>query len=72
MDTRKFDDITRALSDRASRRTVLKGVAGGGVAALLAAVGLRGAQAQDVTAEGKRRKLRCSLPIAGTPMNPTG
>jgi len=58
MDSRKFDDLAIAVSEETSRRTVLQRVAGGGLAALLTAIGLRGAEAQDVDAQGGRRRRR--------------
>jgi len=58
MNGRKFDDLTVSVSRETSRRIVLRQVAGGGLAALLTAIGLRGAEAQDVDAQGGRRRRR--------------
>ena len=63
MDGARFDDITVRLAKGSSRRGVLKSLAGGGLAALLAALGL-GSEAQAHTrncnkiANPKRRR-RC-------------
>ncbi len=81
LDTRKFDSLTRVLSESSSRRSALKGVAGGGAAALFAMLGLRGAEAGDVAAERRRRRRRRrpnTPPVAtcvtqvGVALNPTG
>lgn len=78
MDTGKFDSLAKALSESSSRRSALKGVAGGGVAALFALLGLRGAEAGDVAAERRRRRRRrrpavdtCVIQV-GVPLNATG
>ncbi len=70
MDDRRFDDLTRAISEGTSRRAMLKGVLGGSLAALLAAIGLDDADAQELEAdascrrrcrriENRRRRRRC-------------
>jgi hypothetical protein len=40
MDANRFDEATKTLATSTSRRALLRGAAGGGLAALLAAVGL--------------------------------
>jgi len=70
MDDRSFDDLTRAISQGTSRRAMLKGVIGGSLAALLAAIGLDDADAQELDADARcgrcrriknrRRRRRCS------------
>ena len=45
MDNRRFDAMVKGLAGSASRRTVFGGLAGGGLAALLAALGFGGGEA---------------------------
>ena len=81
MDTGKFDNFTKTLSEGSTRRGALKGILGGGAAALFVAIGLRGTEAQEVTAERRRRRRRRRV-TSGTPqtcvtqtgvaLNPTG
>lgn len=58
MDRNRFDEITQALTTSPSRRKLLVGVAGGGIAALLAAITHGDVDARRVQAEKKRRKQR--------------
>lgn len=58
MDDRRFDDLTRAISEGTSRRAMLKGVLGGSLAALLAAIGLGEVDAQELDADASCRR-RC-------------
>ncbi len=70
MDDRRFDDLTRAISEGTSRRAMLKGVIGGSLTALLAAIGLGEADAQELETDARcgrcrriknrRRRRRCS------------
>lgn len=62
MDIRKFDEITKVLGGDASRRNLLKGAVGGGLAAILGGVSLLAAPA------GVEARLRCSQPKAGVAM----
>jgi len=50
VDDRRFDDLTRAM---------LKGVIGGSLAALVAAIGLGDADAQELDADARRCRRRC-------------
>jgi uncharacterized protein YndB with AHSA1/START domain len=47
VDGQRFDDLTKALAAGASRRAVLKRLAGGAVGGALSLLGLAGARAQD-------------------------
>ena len=51
MDSHRFDALTRRLGGAASRRGVIKSAAVGGVAAMLAVVGLGGAEAAPTCRE---------------------
>ncbi len=55
MDDRRFDDLTRALSSRTPRRGLLRGVAGGALAAMVAHVRAGRLDAQEAT-----------VPVGGT------
>lgn len=57
MDHRRFDDAVRSLGEKNSRRTVLRGLVGGGLAAFLAAIGL-GVEDADAARCGKRCKRK--------------
>ena len=57
MDGRRFDEISRALATGASRRRVLKGLTGGVVGALGAALGAR--QAAAAPTKCRNRGSRC-------------
>ena len=59
MDSIRFDEMTKALAEGTTRRTVLRSAAGGGLAALLAALGL-GAVGPEEAAAHRRR--RCNTP----------
>ena len=68
MEANRFDELAIAVSESASRRGVLKGVAGGGLAALLALFGLGGEEAAAGRCErrcrrrypdSRRRRQRC-------------
>lgn len=58
MDDRRFDELTKTVAGGASRRVLLKGLLGGGLAAALAAIGLGEADAQEVEAAATCRS-RC-------------
>lgn len=49
MENRRFDDFARSLAGQGSRRGILRGLAGGAVAALVTVVAGRQAQAQQAT-----------------------
>ncbi|MFN8592297.1 MAG: hypothetical protein U0031_12630 [Thermomicrobiales bacterium] len=53
MDERRFDHLTRIISEQPDRRSMLKAASGGALAVLGASVLGRTADAQDVVAEGK-------------------
>lgn len=55
MDQKKFDELTRKLTDGASRRGVVRGLLGGATAGIATAVGLSAADA-------KRKKKKCDAP----------
>lgn len=57
VDPNQFDDITIAIAGGETRRTVLRRVFGGGVAAALAAIGITAFDADD--AEAKSCKKKC-------------
>ena len=46
MDQKKFDELTRKLTDGASRRGVVRGLLGGATAGIATAVGLSAADAK--------------------------
>ncbi len=50
MDQRRFDELTKKLSLGASRRTIVKGAIGSAVTSVASLIGLRAAEAQDVSA----------------------
>lgn len=82
MDERRFDTLTKYLGKGSSRRLLVKEIAGGGLAALLATVGFGAAGAADVSAAScrsqckkektrkkRRRCLRgCPTVVDGTPV----
>ena len=57
MDQDRFDDLTQAVAEGSTRRSIFTGLAGGGLAALLAAVGLGTVGVED--AEAGRCERRC-------------
>jgi len=85
MDSQRFDDLTRGLTEVASRRTVLRGLLGAALGGLLAQMGIEdaGAAFADCRALSKRcsrdnqcctgrcKRGRCTCPM-GTTKNPTG
>ena len=87
MEGKRFDELTRAFSDRASRRRVVRGLTGGIAGALLAALGVdrtradRGGTQRRCRAQGQPCKFdkQCcpGLPCSGgfclacSPFNPT-
>jgi Pentapeptide repeats (8 copies)/RTX calcium-binding nonapeptide repeat (4 copies) len=58
MDTKKFDGLSKAIGTATSRRSLVVGVAGGGIAALLAATAHGDVAARRGQAEKKRRTQR--------------
>lgn len=58
MDDHAFDDLAKSVQGGGSRRTILKSAAGGGLAALLVALGLNGVNGKTVEAGQKHRKPR--------------
>lgn len=58
MDDHGFDDMAKSISEGGSRRAILKIAAGGGLAAMLAAIGIGGAGAANLAAERERRERR--------------
>jgi hypothetical protein len=57
VDSNQFDEITIAVAEGETRRTVLRRVFGGGLAAALAAIGITAFEAED--AEAKSCKNKC-------------
>ncbi len=53
MDAQRFDNLTRALARRTSRRAVLRRAASGAAGGLLVGAGIRAAAAQAVCADGQ-------------------
>jgi hypothetical protein len=61
MESKRFDDVARALGgDGASRRSLLRRVVGGGLAAAVAGIGLSLAASEDADAgrRGRRRRRK--------------
>ena len=54
MDSREFDSLAKKIAEQTSRRGVLKAVAGGAAAGLLALFGVREASAEPVGGRGGR------------------
>ena len=55
--TENFDDLSRSIAEGSSRRRILQSLLGGGVAALIATIGLGG---EDVeAARGRKCRRRC-------------
>ena len=57
MDQDRFDDLAQSVAEGSSRRSIFKGIAGGSLAALLAAVGFGTVGVED--AEAGRCERRC-------------
>jgi hypothetical protein len=58
MENGRFDALTRSLAQDTSRRKVLQGVAGSGLAGLLAAIGVGSIGVDDTEAASCRRRCR--------------
>ena len=70
MDGKRFDEIAASLSNATSRRGMLRGLAAGGVASALAAVGLGGLGEAD--AKRRRRHHRHKKTAVEVSTNPVG
>lgn len=57
MDRERFDELTLRVAEGSSRRSLMRGLAGGGLAGLLASLGMREAAA-ETEAEGNRKRRR--------------
>ena len=72
MDTHRFDALSKALAGRSSRRTALRRIGGGGLAAALVTISGRSAAAQDatpaggVTSAGELPAGVCAIPFEAT------
>jgi hypothetical protein len=63
LDAKRFDELAMALAEsESSRRSVVHRVFGGGLAALLAALGLAGPFNEQATAQKKKKKKRRGCP----------
>jgi hypothetical protein len=58
MDSSRFDGLTKAFAEGRSRRDVIKKLAGGGLAAALAVVGLAAVDVEEADAAGCRSRCR--------------
>jgi len=60
--TENFDDLSRSIAEGSSRRRILQSLLGGGVAALIATIGLGGEDVEAARGRNCRRRCRRRFP----------